>query len=361
MYCHITRNVVVISANVGDTCDYCVGARIYYDCKNGTWDMVSAVFNRSIFQKMSGRLKSQVDLELIAEHHRKSENYDETARWAAKKWSLPILGAHVRYWLTAESIASKAKILLFDIETAPMEVYTWGLYNQDIGIGQIKKDWYVLMWAAKWYGSGVTHFNALNQHPSYAGGSDCEEEVVRSLWHLLNEADIVVAQNGKAFDVRKMNAKFLEFGMKPPSPYKIVDTYKIAKANFGFSSHKLDYMGKLLGFGGKNKTDFDLWLGCMSGDKKAWKTMIDYCVKDVDLLEEVYTQIRSWDKYHPIVHVKNTICCHLCGSEQLTYIGDYNTTVSTFMTYECKDCAHQQRSRVNVLTDKHKQLRMVNV
>ena len=49
------------------------------------------------------------------------------------------------------------KILLFDIETAPMEVYVWGLYKQFIPHTNIIKDskgeeksWYVLSWAAKW-------------------------------------------------------------------------------------------------------------------------------------------------------------------------------------------------------------------
>ena len=42
------------------------------------------------------------------------------------------------------------KILLLDIETAPMEVYVWGLYKQYIPHDNIIKDWCMLSWVAKW-------------------------------------------------------------------------------------------------------------------------------------------------------------------------------------------------------------------
>ena len=48
-----------------------------------------------------------------------------------------------------------AKILIFDIETSPMEAYAWGTFKENIPIQRIKKDWFVMTWAAKW----------LDQHP----------------------------------------------------------------------------------------------------------------------------------------------------------------------------------------------------
>ena len=42
------------------------------------------------------------------------------------------------------------RILLFDIETAPMEVFVWGLYKQFIPHTNVIKDWFVLSWSAKW-------------------------------------------------------------------------------------------------------------------------------------------------------------------------------------------------------------------
>ena len=44
------------------------------------------------------------------------------------------------------------KILCFDIETLPLESYTWGLFDQNVGLNQIKTDWAALSIAAKWLG-----------------------------------------------------------------------------------------------------------------------------------------------------------------------------------------------------------------
>ena len=42
------------------------------------------------------------------------------------------------------------RILLMDIETAPLEVYSWGIRKQHLGHFQIKEEWFILSWAAKW-------------------------------------------------------------------------------------------------------------------------------------------------------------------------------------------------------------------
>ncbi len=44
---------------------------------------------------------------------------------------------------------SPAKILIFDIETAPMNVFSWGMYDQNINIEQIIDDWFIICWSAK--------------------------------------------------------------------------------------------------------------------------------------------------------------------------------------------------------------------
>ena len=35
----------------------------------------------------------------------------------------------------------KPRILFFDIETAPMLGYMWSLWDQNLGLNQIKQDW----------------------------------------------------------------------------------------------------------------------------------------------------------------------------------------------------------------------------
>jgi len=244
-----------------------------------------------------------------------------------------------------------AKILIFDIETSPMIVYSWGLWEQDIPIGAIIQDWYVLCWSAKWLGSDNVMSDALSNYKEYKGGknNDVEFKVIASIWELLNEADVAVAHNGKAFDKKKLNTKFFEYGFTEPN-YKMVDTMLIAKANFALSSNKLDYIAKFTGGEGKIATSFDLWKGCMNGDKKSWVDMVTYCKRDVKELERVYLTLRGWDKYAPNynMYTNTTIGCNVCGSTNLVYDKNYSTQSRTYELFKCSECGHCQRNTTPV-------------
>lgn len=236
----------------------------------------------------------------------------------------------------------RPKILHIDIETAPILAWTWGLFKQNIAIGQIEEDWYMLCWAAKWHGKKRVFKEALWDYarPEEAL-RDSEEYLVVSLWNLLDAADIVVAHNGDRFDVAKINAKFYEYGLTPPSPFKTVDTLKVARAHFGFSSNRLDYIAKLKGFGQKLKTDFDLWLDVMNGDSKQCKRMMDYNVHDVVLLEEVYESMLPWITNHPNVNVytdSTNTCCAGCGSSDIHFRGYAYTNAGKYQRFVCNDC-----------------------
>jgi hypothetical protein len=44
------------------------------------------------------------------------------------------------------------RILFLDIETAPLQSYHWGLWDQNIGLEQIGTEWSILSFSAKWLG-----------------------------------------------------------------------------------------------------------------------------------------------------------------------------------------------------------------
>lgn len=250
----------------------------------------------------------------------------------------------LRYWVKnldrPEPVQKEPKILIFDIETSPLTVYTWGLWNQNISLGQILEDWYVICWSAKWLNEDKI-LNALGERFE-------EADVISELWEMLDQADIVVAHNAKKFDVKKMNAKFIEYDLGQPSYYKVVDTLQIAKGNFAFTSNKLDYITKLLDGIGKHKTDFSLWKGCMDGDQDKMNEMQAYCDQDVRELESIYLQLRSWDSSHPSFGMYNDLDeaqCNVCGCTDLEEVSVYTTGTSRFPVYQCQDCGHQQRGR----------------
>ena len=165
--------------------------------------------------------------------------------------------------------------------------------------------------------------------------------MLKSLHKLLDEADIVVTQNGIKFDIPKIYAKFIEYGIKPPSPFKNVDTCKIAKSVFGFSSNKLDDIGKLLKVGRKvNTGGFELWEGCMYGDIKCWNKMLKYCKNDVLLLERVYKKMLPFINSHPNrnYYSEEKMNCPKCGSNKVKRSGYHYLSYGKRQRYECLNC-----------------------
>jgi uncharacterized protein YprB with RNaseH-like and TPR domain len=179
------------------------------------------------------------------------------------------------------------KILLLDIETTPMQVYAWGLWDQNISIDQIIKSTEMLCFGARWLDGKKVIFKSVHH--------DGKKEMLKELHKLMDEADLLVGWNSAAFDHKHINREFLENKMAPPSPTKDLDLMTITKANFLFPSNKLDYVAQKLDIGAKVKhSGFKLWIRCMAGDKKAWKEMKEYQIQDVNLLVDLYHELLPW-------------------------------------------------------------------
>lgn len=195
------------------------------------------------------------------------------------------------------------KILIFDLETSPELGYVWGRFKQFLAPVQVEQRSYLLTWSAKWLGEKEVLWDAIpNYRPSPEGKykEDDDLEVVTSIWRLLDECDVAVAHNGLRFDFPYLNSRFAYHGLGMPSPYKAVDTCKIAKKYFRFPANSLKELGIYLGIETpKLDTDFQLWIDCMHGLMGAWDYMVEYNKFDVKLLEEVYLRIRPYDKSHP--------------------------------------------------------------
>jgi len=252
------------------------------------------------------------------------------------------------------------KILHVDIETAPVAAYVWGLWKNNVGTNQIMSDWFMLTWSAKWhhepemYGDRLYSQEALDQD---------DKRIMYSLWKLLDEADVVIGHNGDKFDIPKINTRFVLNGMSPPSPYRSVDTLKIAKRKFKFSSNRLDYLGQLLGVGRKIDTGgFQLWTRCMQGEDAALQEMLDYNQQDVLLLEDVYDKLMPFASIHPSHTAAqedlDDPTCPKCGSDDLHKRGYAYTNMSKFQRFRCNDCSSWSRSRINERSknDMHKTL-----
>lgn len=241
------------------------------------------------------------------------------------------------------------KILLFDCETFPNVAYVWGKYQQDVI--RYKQQTCMATFVAKWLGEKRVISKALPHYPGYLPSSYDDRALVRDLYKLIDEADIVVAHNAVDFDVKVANARFLAHGFPPPSPYKIIDTKREMKKVARVNSNRLDDLGEYFNFGRKIKTDFDLWEGCISGNMKSWRQMLRYNVKDVLLLERLYLRLRPWMKTHP--HIGIDAACPKCGSKRIQWRGlGMNATVA-YRRFQCQSCdgwgrAVKSEKRTNV-------------
>lgn len=267
----------------------------------------------------------------------------------------------IRYGSEVASPNDGPKILLFDIETAPMEVYTWGIWKQTIYPQMIKKPTSVLSWAAKWlfdskiYSDNVTVGEAQERKDS---------SILQGIWNLLNEADIVIGHNANSFDVKRLNARFSVADMVPPMPYRVIDTLSVSKRVFSFTSFKLDDLMKEFGMGGKLDHDMKLWKQCVTGDEEAMRKMVKYNENDVRILEDLYLKIRPWIKSHPnialYIDTNNTLCTN-CGNKDLVWNGHYFTPAGRYQAFRCENCGAVGRSRVSDLSTEERKLLNISI
>lgn len=233
------------------------------------------------------------------------------------------------------------KTLIMDIETSPNLGYVWGIWEQNVI--DVKEHWKIICFSYKWLGDKKTHVVSLGSYKDQSS----DKPLVEALWKLFNESDVIIAHNGNNFDIKKTNARFIIHGLNPPSPYKTIDTLKIARKYFKFDSNKLDDLGKYFKVGKKLKTGgFDLWLGCMAGDAKSWKLMERYNKMDVILLERVYLKMLGWIDNHPnnALYSGDIDSCPNCGSNKIQRRGFTYKKTRKYQRFQCTDCGKWNQS-----------------
>lgn len=253
-------------------------------------------------------------------------------------------------------------ILIFDIETSPIIAHVWQLWDQNVALNQIQSDWHVLSWSAKWLESSDKklvygpHRRVMYKDQRNKKNMENDKKLLEEIWKLLDAADIVITQNGKKFDQKKLNARFVLHGMKPPSPYKHIDTVVIARKHFGFTSNKLEYMtDKLCKKHKKSKHKkfhgHYLWRECLANNLEAWKEMESYNKKDVLSLEELYHVLSPWDNSinFNIYHNNDSHTCN-CGSTDIQHRGYSYTAAGKYARFVCKKCGAWGRGAENLMS-----------
>lgn len=234
-------------------------------------------------------------------------------------------------------------IILLDIETSPITAYTWGTFDQNVL--KILEPSKIISCAWKELHSDAVTVKGLDDYKGYRHGVIDDKKLVQEVWSVLDKADIVIAHHGDAFDIKKLNARFVWHGLAAPSFYKTVDTKKVASRYFRFDSNSLNNLAGYLNLGNKVETGgFDLWVQCIAGDKEAWRHMKDYNAQDVVLLEKVYLKLRPFMENHPNLNILSTkpksgIICPTCLSDKVTKRGFSSTRTGKKQRYQCQSCS----------------------
>lgn len=260
------------------------------------------------------------------------------------------------------------RVLGLDIETFPMLGYFFDIWDQNIGLEQIKEDWSLMSVACKWLGQPEVYYRDQSGMKNMRN----DKELLKDVHMILSNTDMMIAHNGKKFDLRKLKARMAINDMEPLPQIKVIDTLQLNRQAFGFTSQKLQYVSAQFAVKAKYEhkafPGFKLWSACMADDPKAWKECRIYNIQDVTSMEESYMKVRGWYQSTPNfgAYAKiadgdvTTRVCPNCGGTHMQSRGTRMTNTGIYTRYQCMDCKTWPRSRKMLVPAKQRQHILIN-
>lgn len=238
------------------------------------------------------------------------------------------------------AIAPGARILITDVErmkgTASIEFWDLSDFkNRRIHPADVTSWPRTICAAWRWYGEKRTHF-AAEWEPAGPEG------LFRAMWDAYDQADIVVGHNLASFDTKKLKNAWLEMGLKQPSPWRTVDTLKVARREFGMESNTLDALCTRLGITAKiDRYDVEIARQACAGHKPSQQRLKRYNCGDIDATQALYDALRGWDPTHPHLglYTGQERSCYACGSTDLVAMThDTKTARTGYAAFRCTNC-----------------------
>jgi len=239
------------------------------------------------------------------------------------------------------------KRLFFDIETGyyilKIRAYQLKNYKKYFDPKDIVQEKQILCISYKWQYEDEVH--TLD----WRNG---EKEMLKAFIKIMGEADECIGHNGDNFDIKEIRTRCLYYGILMFPNYRTLDTLKKARKYFRFASNKLDYIGTFLGVGGKLQHEgFQMWIDIVEGDKetsdKALMKMIEYCERDVIVLED------SFYILSPFIDHNNNFAalsggdrwdCPECAGKDVLMFRTYSTPMGTIRReMKCNSCKSQYK------------------
>ena len=183
-------------------------------------------------------------------------------------------------------VRANPRILSIDIERAPAVAEVWGLWNQNIGIHQLREKSRMVSYAAV--------FDDARDKPVFRSEyHDGRARMLNDLYGLLDGfTGLLVTYNGKRFDLKHIYTELRANDIARPSEaYRHTDLLLYERKVFKNESNKLDYVANDLKIGKKldyGESHSELLRGCEAGNKDALKRLRDYNIQDSILNLDLY-------------------------------------------------------------------------
>lgn len=254
---------------------------------------------------------------------------------------------------------SKPKIILFDIETIPnlkVALEVWCQLGSWPGRTMKAQVTSLACVGYKYLGHKATYCLNAWDYPAWDNDVNDDERLTREIHKVMSQADAVITHNGKRFDWKYLQTKFIKYDLPPLVNIKHVDTCQLAKKHLFMFNNKLDNLGqyfvkdKKLENGG-----WKLWVKTHARKKTYQKLMTKYCKQDVVLLEKLFEKLRPFAGNLPNMNLHRTQkqiddqlwVCPSCGSQDYNYDGWAHTKTKSYRRMRCKNCHSVSRFDAN--------------
>lgn len=248
-----------------------------------------------------------------------------------------------------DSPESDLEIWFIDIERFPRIEYSWSAkkYTKFTPEYLLVEEGRMISFAAKKLG-GTTVFSSEFHHG--------RENMLSTLWHVLDRADIVVGWNSRKFDVPHMDGELRDAGFPVYRPFKQIDLYLQIRSRFNYDYNTMKSIAKRWDLEDQKMENegFDLWKRCMANDDDAWDIMRKYNMQDVRTTEAAYLSNLQWlsgslpNLGMWVPAKEGELVCPACGSKDIDKDGTASTNAVRYVAYRCNRCGHRSRSNERV-------------
>lgn len=253
------------------------------------------------------------------------------------------------------------KILMWDVETARMvlriETYSLKQYSTYLSPDWIESDIWMPCASWKWLGDDyIASTSVLKDMSRFERDFRDDYHVIKTLYDLVNAADILIAHNGDNFDWKIFTARCVFHGLPPPKKPLMIDTLKAARKEFKFSSNSLRYLCRFLGLPLKDESPD--WSLVAAGDADEILNCERYCRGDIKALEALYLRLRPYITNHPnlnaILEGVHHETCPKCSHWDIERRGYAYTKAGKYQRYSCRPqtggCGGWFKSKKNLKT-----------